>query len=482
MTHVTRPGARAARAPRVALVSGGLGAYWPQFPDLLPLLRAGAARVAERLTGLGADVLDAGFISDAVEGAAVAERVRAASCDLVVIYVPTYLTSSMVAPLAQRAGAPILVLNLQPAPSMDHPQVSTGDWLTSCGGCAVPELANTFERLGVPFRSVSGHLEEERAWRRVGRWVRAAGVATALRGARFGLLGHLYPGMLDVSTDLTMLTSHLGSHVEVLETDDLQARVQQVTESQTRDRVALTRDRFDLDGSVKADDLEWASRVSVGMDALVDDFALNALAYYHRGLDGNASERLGAGLILGASLLTERGVPAVGEYELRTSAAMLILDHLGAGGSFTEIQALNFVDGVVEMGHDGPAHPGIGAARPRLRGLGLYHGKRGWGVSVEVTIKPGPVTLLGLNQTRDGRLRLVTAQGRAVHGPMLQIGNTTTRVDFDCHPGDWVDAWAAGGSAHHWGLGVGHHRGDLRALAELLSMELVEVEVADEDD
>lgn len=365
---------------------------------------------------------------------------------------------------------------------MDHARFSTGDWLAYCGGCSVPELANTFERLGIPFRSVSGHLEEERAWRRVETWVRAAGVATALRGARFGLLGHVYPGMLDVSTDLTMLTSHLGSHVEVLETDDLQARVEKVSENQARDRAALARHRFDLDDSVKDDDLEWASRVSVGMDALVDDFDLSALAYYHRGLGGNTSERLGAGLILGASLLTERGVPAVGEFELRTSAAMLILDRLGAGGSFTEIQALNFVDGVVEMGHDGPAHLGNAATRPLLRGLGAYHGKRGWGVSVEVSISPGPVTLLGLNQTRNGGLRLVTAQGRAVSGPMLQIGNTTTRVDFGCHPGDWVDAWAQAGSAHHWALGVGHHRGDLRALSELLSMELVEVEVIDEDD
>ena len=65
------------------------------------------------------------------------------------------------------------------------------------------------------------------------------------------------------------------------------------------------------------------------------------------------------------------------------------MDRLGAGGSFTEMQALNFHDGVVEMGHDGPAHLAISEARPLLRGLGVFHGKRGWGVSVEFDVAHG---------------------------------------------------------------------------------------------
>ena len=64
--------------------------------------------------------------------------------------------------------------------------------------------------------------------------------------------------------------------------------------------------------------------MSVGLDHLVEDFELDSLAYYHRGLDGEVHERFGAGMILGASLLTAAGVPACGEYELRTSLAMLV--------------------------------------------------------------------------------------------------------------------------------------------------------------
>jgi L-arabinose isomerase len=477
MTTALSPGRTPAvgRRPRIGLVAGGLGAYWPQFPELLPQLERSAARVSERMRGFDAEVVDVGFISDAAEGAAAAEKLRAADCDLIVGFLTTYMTATMLVPIAQRSGAPVLLINLQPTEAMDHASFDTGAWLAYCGACPLPEMANTFERVGVPFRSVSGHLEDERAWQRIGRWIRSAGVRSVLRHGRHGLMGHLYPGMYDVSTDLTMVPGNLGGHVEVLEFDDLRVRVEQVKDDEVAAKLAETREVFELADSVVAQDLTWAARVSVGLDRLVADFDLDSLAYYHRGLDGETHEKLGAGMILGSSLLTSRGIPTCGEYELRTSLAMLIADRLGAGGSFTELQALNFRDGVVEMGHDGPGHLAISERRPLLRGLGVYHGKRGWGVSVEFDVKRGPVTLLGLGQTRDGKYKLIASEGRVVAGPLLEIGNTTSRVDFGCDPGEWTDAWSASGVAHHWALATGHLVPDLRALADLSGLELVEV-------
>ncbi|WP_051950861.1 L-fucose/L-arabinose isomerase family protein [Actinacidiphila yeochonensis] len=464
------------RKPRIGLVAGGLGAYWPQFPKLLPQLRRSAARVAERMAGFDAEIVDAGFISDAPEGARAAERLKAADCDLIVGFLTTYMTATMLLPIAQRSAAPVLLVNLQPTESMDHAAFDTGDWLAYCGACPLPEMANTFERCGIPFRSVSGYLEDERAWTRIGRWIRAAGVRSVLAHGRHGLMGHLYPGMYDVSTDLTVVAADLGGHVEVLEFDDLRVRVDQVTDQDVARRLTETREVFDLADSVVAEDLRWAARVSVGLDRLTADFDLDSLAYYHRGLEGETHERLGAGMILGASLLTARGVPACGEYELRTSLAMLIADRLGAGGSFTELQALDFRENVVEMGHDGPGHPAVSERRPLLRGLGVYHGKRGWGVSVEFDVRHGPVTLLGIGQRRDGRFRLVASQGRVVPGPLLAIGNTTSRVDFGRNPGEWTDEWSGSGVAHHWALATGHIIPDLRALADLMELELVTVD------
>jgi len=468
-------GARRGRPFTVGLVSGGLGAYWEQFPALLPQLRASAAEVARRLRRSGAEVVDAGFVSDAPEADGAAEVLRVAGCDLIVVFLATYLTATMVVPVAQRAGAPVLVVDLQPSEVMDHERFGTGEWLAYCGACPLPEIANAFERCGIEFRSVSGHLGDERAWQRVERWLGAARVAGTLRHGRHGLMGHLYPGMYDVSTDLTMVPAHLGGHVEVLELDDLRVRALGASDDEVAEQLALARETFDLDDSVDPEDLAWAARVSAGLRRLVSDFDLDSLAYYHRGLQGEVHERLGAGMILGASLLTAAGVPVCGEYELRTSLVMLIMERLGAGGSFTELQALDFADGVVEMGHDGPAHLAISDRRPMLRGLDVYHGKRGWGVSVELDVAHGPVTLAGLTQRRDGRFALVAAEGEVVGGPLLRIGNTTSRVAFGRDPGEWCDAWAATGVAHHWALGTGHRLAALRAVGNLLDLDVVSV-------
>lgn len=466
---------RPRRKPKVGLIAGGLGTYWPQFPTLLPQLQESTRYVAERFAALDAEVVDVGFISDAQDANRAAEQLRIGDCDVIVMFLTTYLTSSMVLPIAQRTKTPVLVIDLQPTEKMDHATFGTGEWLAYCGQCAVPEVANVFRRAGIPFQSVSGWLRQESAWDRIGRWITAAAVRGALRTARHGLMGHLYPGMLDVSTDLTLVSTQLGSHVEVLEFDDLRARVDQVTEAEVADRTALAHEVFTMDATVAEVDLEWGARVSVGLDRLVDDFELDSLAYYHRGVGDDVYEQLGAGMILGASLLTARGIPVVGEYELRTSIAMLATQTMGAGGSFTEIQGLNFEDDVVEMGHDGPAHLAVSARDPLLRGLGVYHGKAGKGVSVEFDVRPGPVTLFSLGQDVDGRFRFIVSEGEVVPGPLLAIGNTTSRVDFGRDPGEWVDEWSATGTGHHWSLAVGHRADDIKAAARLLEVPFTRI-------
>ena len=214
--------------PVVGLVAGGLGAYWPQFPQLLPQLKRSAQVVSDRLGRFDAEVVDVGFISDAQEAAQAAERLRAAGCDLIVMFLTTYMTATMVVPIAQRTGAPLLLVNLQPTQAMDHATFGTGEWLAYCGCCPLPEVANVFERCGIAFRSISGYLTDERAWERVRRWVEATAVRKGLRQGRHGLMGHLYPGMYDVSTDLTFVPAMLGGHVEVVELDDLRVLVEKV--------------------------------------------------------------------------------------------------------------------------------------------------------------------------------------------------------------------------------------------------------------
>ena len=439
-------GGRAVQAGCRAGVFGiGLAAYWPQFPGLRDRLEGYQRTVEERLGKAGATVISAGLVDSAQAAAAAGQQFAQSDLDLLVCYVGTYATSSQVLPVVQRSKLPVLVLNLQPSEALDYENTDTGEWLANCSTCCVPELSNAFARSRVKFRVVSGTLfNDPVAWAELEDWCRAAGVARALRTSRIGFLGHTYPGMLDMYSDFTMVTAQTGAHIEVLE-------------------------MCDLDKCVRA------ASVAAGLDRLAAEFALNGLTYYYRGLDGNAYERLGTALILGNSLLTARGITASGEGDLKTCLAMMILDRFGAGGSFTEFYAMDFKSQFVLMGHDGPGHLAICDSRPVLRGLGLYHGKRGCGVSVEFNVKTGPVTLVGMTQTAEGNLKMLCAEGESIPGPILRIGNTNSRLRFPLGPREFVNRWCQEGPTHHCALGVGHLGELVRKFGELAGIPLVEV-------
>jgi L-arabinose isomerase len=254
---------------------------------------------------------------------------------------------------------------------------------------------------------------------------------------------------------------------------DLVRRVEGATESEVSDRLKTAIDTFEIDGSVSQADLDWGARVAAGLDRLTADFGLDGLTYYYRGLDGNEYERIAAGMILGNTLLTARGTPASGEGDLKTCLAMLALDRLGAGGSYTEFYSMDFKDGFVLMGHDGPGHIAITDAKPILRGLGLYHGKRGHGVSVEFKVRTGPVTILGLTQTASGALQWLIAEGESLPGPILRIGNTNSRLRFSFGPAQFVTRWCEQGATHHCALGVGHQRSRAEKIAAIMGSPIV---------
>jgi L-arabinose isomerase len=476
----TRPGPSA----RVGIFGIGLEAYWPQFDGLHDRCLGYQRRVEEKVSALGAEVVSAGLVDNAQRAREAGIDFKRQDVDLVLCHAVTYATSSQVLPAVQEAEVPCLLLALQPMKSLDYENVDTGEWLANCSACCVPELAGAFTRSRVPYDTVTGTIDDdERAWGQIAAWVRAAGVARDLRRSRIGFLGHTYPGMLDMYTDFTMVHAQLGAHVEVLEIEDLGARVEAASADEVAAKEEEIRAMFDfadpsadpIAGAIEPDQLEWAARVAVGLDRLVADFELDGLTYYYRGLDGNAAERLGAGVIVGNSLLTARGVPTAGEGDLKTNIAQLVLDRLGAGGSYTEYYALDFSEGFILMGHDGPGHVAISEGRPTLRALKLYHGKRGFGLSVEFNVRHGPITILGCTQTADGRLKLIAAEGESIPGTTFRIGNTNSRLRFGLAPGPFLDAWCAEGPTHHVALGVGHRIGEIRRVARLLDLELAVV-------
>ncbi|MEJ7839731.1 MAG: L-fucose/L-arabinose isomerase family protein [Thermomicrobiales bacterium] len=459
---------------RIGIFGIGLAAYWPQFLGLREGIELETARIRDRIAAWG-DIVDGGIVDSASSGVDLGERFASERVDLVMCFVGTYSTSTQVLPVAQRSGVPIVLLNLQPIPAMDYATADTTMALQNAGVCAVPELAGVFARAGISYGIVTGHLRDESIWENVRGWCLAARAAKLVRQGRFGMLGHTYPGMLDMSTDVEQVAGAFGAHVEILEIDDLKDRVDAATDPEISAMDEVFGERFAIASDISPEVRKWGVQVAVALDRLAKDFALDGLAYYYRGTAGDLIEQIASSMIVGNTLLTERGVPAAGEGDLKTAIAMKIVHELEAGGSFCEFCAMDFNEKFFVMGHDGPCHPFVAEGKVTLKELSIFHGKKGGGLSVEMRAKSGPITIMGLTQTRDGRFRMLIAEGESLPGPILNIGNSNHRLRFCDDLAGFLETWCAQGPTHHVALGLGHIARDLKRVAMLLGIEAVQV-------
>jgi L-arabinose isomerase len=288
-------------------------------------------------------------------------------------------------------------------------------------------------------------------------------------------MGHYYNGMLDIVTDLTQLCITFGSHVELLEVDELTNLRLQVSEPAIGRRLEEFATHFEVQPDCSAAELRRAARTAVALDRFVAEHELTSLAYYYKGSGVEANEDTISSIILGSSMLTARGIPVAGEYEIKNVVAMKIMQGFGAGGSFTEYYAVDFSDDVILMGHDGPGHTAIAQGKTKVRPLGVYHGKVGQGLSVEMSVRFGPVTLLSVVEERQHGFKLLVAEGESVPGETLQIGNTNSRYRFSLGARGFLNAWNAQGPAHHCAVGIGHLGSRLEKLAKLLGIDVVRI-------
>ncbi|MCQ2143744.1 MAG: L-fucose/L-arabinose isomerase family protein [Bacteroidales bacterium] len=462
---------------KAGLFATGLDTYWGQFNGLLDNLNGYRRRICEGISAMDADVVDAGMVDSPEKAMAAASVFAGAGVDIVFLYVATYCLSSTILPIAQRLSCPVVVLNLQPTAAIDYDRLNslgdrgamTGMWLEHCQACSIPEIANVFNRAGLRYEIVTGYLGEAVAWEEIHGWVAAAKAYKGMRENRLGILGHYYCGMLDVYTDITRQSAVFGTHMEMLEMCELKKIRDGLSGDEIEGKVREFHEKFIVSPECDASELRRAAATSLALDKMVAAHNLGSLAYYYEG-EGDLQD-ISTSVIAGNTLLTGAGVPVAGECEVKNAQAMKIMSLLGAGGSFSEFYAMDFNDDVVMLGHDGPAHFQIAEGRVSLVPLPVYHGKPGKGLSIQMSVKHGPVTLLSVCETSEG-VKLLAAEGESVEGPVLQIGNTNSRYRFPCGAKAFIDRWSKAGPSHHCAIGVGHIAATLSKVAFLFNIPI----------
>lgn len=470
---------------KIAIVSLGHYIYFDQFEGLREELMEKSEQFRAYLDPTACDVVDVGYI-DCVEDAFEAVRqLKKEDADLLFLLLSTYVPSAVCAPFAKYLTIPQILLGIQPLEHLDYSHTTTYMQLCNDDVCAMPEAAGVYERFGRPIPPciVASSVQSDSIKKQVSQWVAAATAMAGFKYETVGYLGHTYEGMYDMHTDPTAFTATFGSHVKMLEMCELSRLAEEVTDEEIREQIREIVSTFEicdpsidpLTDFVREEDLIYSAKQSLALKKLVRNNKLTALAYYYKSEPGNPYEQIAANLIIGNTLLTSSGIPLAGEADLKTAAAMLIMKNIGGGGSFAEIHPFDTADDVVLVGHDGPHNIAIAEGKPRLRKLKKYHGKSGCGIGVEFSLKAGPVTMLSINVDRNGKFRMIAAEGTSIAGEIPQTGNTNTRVSFGCPIGEFLARWCEAGPTHHLALGVGHHMETLRKFARISGIELIEV-------
>lgn len=474
---------RKKRTAHVGIFGVGFHKYWSQFDGLFEKLRHKLDVFVDRVKTRQVEVTNFGIVDDAASAYALLPKLKAANLDLVFCHMLTYATSASFGAIIRALDVPLVLVAIQPLKALDYSKASTYMQLCNDDFCAVPEFTGVAIRMGKkPPPVVLGTLEDDpTAEAEITEWCNIAKVLHDLKRARIGHFGHPIEHMLDMQTDQTALTAAFGCHIVQTEAHALLKLQRTVTKEEIEAKTVQILDLFDIPDP-KSDpitekltdtDLQVAARAAVALDKFIDTYSLDGLAYYYEGQEGSPMRQLVTNLIVGNSLLTAAGFPMCGESDLKTCIAMMIMDRLDIGGSFAEFHPIDFNEGFVLVGHDGPHHINIADGKPVLRSLSKYHGKPGSGAGVEFKVKEGPITMLSIGVTASGQFKFVLAEGESGRGPIPPTGNTNTRGFFKPDVRTFLKCWVAEGPTHHFALGVGHHARTLQKIASILKLESV---------
>ena len=466
---------------RIGVFGVGFWKYWGQFEGLLDEMHNKQARLIEKIRKHKVDVFDFGMVDNAQKAYELVPKLKAANLDLIFCDMVTYATSSTFGTIIRNIDVPVVMVSLQPLQALDYTKASTHMQLANDDFCSVPEFAGVAVRMGKKIPEVIiGTLDNDpEADSEIELYCKIARVLHDLKTARIGHFGHPIESMLDMHSDPTMFTAAFGCHIVQTEAEDILFHYNKVTENEIDAYMEKILGFFDTPDPVSdpvtrkltPEDLHTAARVSVALEKFVAEKELDGLAYYYDSLEGSELRKIVTNLIVGNSLLTSAGFPMCGESDLKTCIAMLIMDRMEMGGSFAEFHPIDFKENFVLVGHDGPHHINIADSKPVLRSLIKYHGKPGSGASVEFKIKEGPITMLSLSSTYEGKFKFVIAEGESVHGPIPPTGNTNTRGFFKPDVKTFLKSWIKEGPTHHFALGIGHNAAALKKIADYLNIE-----------
>ena len=455
------------------LVTGLLEDEYNKTGHLRPKVAEATNHLAEILSAYG-EVVNPGFVEYEPDAERAAQMFNAADVDLIVVIELAYQKGAIPLRTLLNTRAPILIWNTQ---NVSHlPEDANFDLIMLNSGMAgLPELTNGLLRSDRKFKMITSLITDPQGLAEIGEYAAAAAIVRRLRNTRIGTIGHPYEGMTDLMIDQLDLRRKVGPICWPIEPETVAAiastmpaaKVKKVIEEETR--------RFHID-EVPADTLERSVRLALALEEVVNNRKLDALALFEQAW--LTDPRIGIISNYAAGRLISGGVPSAPEGDVSTAVSMLILQEIAGQSTVVENYFVDFDDQSILLSHDGTGNPSLARSptEVRVKPSIYYKGTNGFGAAYEFAYAPGDVTILSLVPLRDGKWRLIVAEGRSL--AMTPRPLSAPQIAFQHSSGsvrEYCDKWCAAGAPHHMALAYGKLASKISRIGDLLGVEVIVV-------
>lgn len=342
------------------------------------------------------------------------------------------------------------------------------------------EFAYVQTRLGVPRKTVAGHVSDPTVATRVAAWCRAARGYADLRSLRLARFGDNMRNVAVTEGDKVEAERRFGVSVNTHSVNDLVDAVDAVADADVAALVAEYDATYDVapelrTGGDRHESLRYAARIEAGLRAILEDGGFRAFTTNFEDLGGL---RQLPGVAVQRLMAEGYGFGAEGDWKtaLLVRAVKVMADGQPGGTSFMEDYTYHLVPGEEKIlgAHMLEVCPTIAVAQPSCEIHPLSIGGRDDPVRLVFDAAPGSAVVVGMADL-GGRFRLVANEIDIVPPdeplPRLPVARAVWRPRPDFNTA--AESWLTAGGPHHTVLSSAIGTEELTDFTEMSRTELV---------
>ena len=419
----------------------------------------------EALEKLDVQIVDCGLlIQNEVEAEEVYRRFEEARVDVILAHFITFSLGSIVPGMAVKLRKPVIFWS-EPEPPM------TGGRIAANSFCATNMNAHALWKMGLKYTLVYGHADT--ALPELSRQFKVLDCIRRLQNVRIGSLGGRVPGFYTSDCNELAMREKFGAELEGITLLELIKVAESIRGKELADAIKQIRGKSKC--LVSDDELNKGAALLAAFRKLTKKYRLDA---WTARCWPEFSDIYGIGVCHILGCMTNSGVPIACEGDVYGALAMLTVRNLsGSDAFFCDLISFDQKGDTGLFWHCGAAPVSLckPGCTPELRKHSIIDGGDKKGIAVEFPIKPGPVTVIRIGDTRDGKgYRLLAISVEGTDTTQMLHGNPLS-VRFKRPAAELVEKLIDSGFEHHYVLCHGNIVKELRLFAKLLDLELVEL-------